>query len=118
MDIASRNCSAASAGPSVRTVAAPPCFSTRRTASSTAHSSCGLTVKPSERVSISIASGVKIIFPPVAGTRLMQTRMFIRVPYDKGDELHRSNLSDARMKDDRTNYEFVIPFHSRLEIGD
>ena len=44
--IASRSWSVASSGPSVRTVLDPPCASTIRTASSTAHSSCGLTVKP------------------------------------------------------------------------
>ena len=44
--IASRSWSVASSGPRVRTVLDPPCASTIRTASSTAHSSCGLTVKP------------------------------------------------------------------------
>ena len=44
--IASRSWSVASSGPSVRTVLLPPCASTIRTASSTAHSSCGLTVNP------------------------------------------------------------------------
>ena len=54
----------------------PPCASTIRTASSTAHSSCGLTVKPRWRVSIAEPSAVRTIRPPVAGTRLTQTRMF------------------------------------------
>ncbi len=44
--IASRSWSVASSGPSVRTVLVPPFASMSRTASSTAHSSCGLTVKP------------------------------------------------------------------------
>ena len=44
----------------------PPCASTIRTASSTAHSSCGLTVKPRYRVSIAEPSAVRTIRPPVA----------------------------------------------------
>ena len=74
--IASRSCSSASAGPSVSTSTSPPCCSTRRTASSTAHSSCGLIVKPRWRVSIACSSGVRTIRPPVIGTRLTQTRTF------------------------------------------
>src|SRR5262249_49239365 len=75
--IASRSWSAASSGPSVRTVVVPPPASTIRTASSTAHSSWGLTVNARNFVSIARSSGVNVIFPAVAGTRLTQTRMFI-----------------------------------------
>ena len=71
----SRSCSAASGGPRVSTVALPPCCSTRRTASSTAHSSCGLTVNPDIRVSTSCSSAVTTILPPTIGTRLTQTRI-------------------------------------------
>ena len=78
--IASRSCSAAASGPSVRTVELPPCASTMRTASSTAHSSCGLTVNPRYRVSISCSSAVRVTRPPVAGTRLTQTRTFTLSP--------------------------------------
>src|SRR5439155_24382254 len=42
-----------------------------------AHSSCGLIVNPRYRVSISCPSGVRVIWPAVAGTRLMQVRTFI-----------------------------------------
>src|SRR4051794_17928871 len=76
--IASRSWSSASTGPSVRTLDEPPPASTIRTASSTAHSSCGLIVNPRCRVSISSPSAVRKIRPPVAGTRLTQTRTFIR----------------------------------------
>ena len=41
-----RSCSAAAGGPSVSAVVEPPWASTSRSASSTAHSSCGLIVKP------------------------------------------------------------------------
>ena len=71
----SRSCSSASAGPSVRTTTSPVCASTIRTASSTAHSSCGETVKPRCFVSSACASSVSTIFPPVIGTRLTQTRI-------------------------------------------
>src|SRR5689334_630598 len=77
--IASRSWSAASSDPSARTVVVPPPASTIRTASSTAHSSCGLTVKARNFVSIARSSGVSVILPAVAGTRLTQTRMFIGV---------------------------------------
>ncbi len=57
------------------TVAAPPWRSTSRTASSTAHSSCGLTVNPDIRVSTSWPSAVTTILPPTIGTRLTHTRI-------------------------------------------
>ncbi len=44
--IASRSWSIDSSEPRVRTVLVPPWVSMMRTASSTAHSSCGLTVNP------------------------------------------------------------------------
>ena len=70
----SRSCSSASGGPSVSTTdCAAARASTIRTASSTAHSSCGLIVKPRCRVWISCASSVRTILPPVIGTRLTQT---------------------------------------------
>src|SRR4051794_2153933 len=72
--IASRSWSIASSEPSVRTVLVPPFDSTIRTASSTAHSSCGLTVNPRNFVSIACSSAVRLILPAVAGTRLTQTR--------------------------------------------
>ena len=75
--IMSRSCSSASGGPSVSTVQEPPCASTIRTASSAAHSSCGLTVKPRWRVEIARSSSVSTILPPVSGTRLTQTSTFI-----------------------------------------
>ena len=56
--IASRSCSSASAGPSVRTTDSPPWASISRTASSTPHSSCGLIVNPRCLVSIACASSV------------------------------------------------------------
>ncbi|GIV00013.1 MAG: hypothetical protein KatS3mg014_1628 [Actinomycetota bacterium] len=59
----------------------PPCASTMRTASSTAHSSWGLTVQPENRVSISCSSGVSVIFPPVVGTRFTQTSTFTASPH-------------------------------------
>src|SRR4051794_4875817 len=76
MAIASRSCSSAAAGPSVRTAVEPPSFSTMRTASSTPHSSCGLIVWPRNFVSIACPSAVSTMRPPVCGTRLTQTRMF------------------------------------------
>src|SRR3954454_12228549 len=51
-----------------------------RTASSTAHSSCGLTTKPRNFVSMSRLSTVSVIRPPVAGTRLTQTSTFTETP--------------------------------------
>ncbi len=72
-----RNCSSATAGPSVATVTDPPNRSTSRTASSTAHSSCGLIVKPDVFVSIARRSAVSVIAPPTVGTRLTQTRISI-----------------------------------------
>src|SRR5438067_7144792 len=71
--IASRSCSTASGGPSVSTTESPLLTSTRRTASSTPHSSCGLIVKPRCWVLIARASSVSTIRPPVIGTRLTQT---------------------------------------------
>jgi len=47
------------------------------TASSTAHSSCGLTVNPDIAVSMSSPSGVSLIVPPTMGTRLTQTQISI-----------------------------------------
>ena len=82
--IMSRSCSSASGGPSVSTVDEPPCCSISRTASSTPHSSCGLTVKPRWRVEIARSSSVSTIFPPVRGTRLTQTRTFIGSGADAG----------------------------------
>ena len=72
-----RNCSCAAAGPSVTTVTDPPNRSTSRTASSTAHSSCGLIVKPDALVSIARRSAVSVIAPPTVGTRLTQTKISI-----------------------------------------
>ncbi len=71
----SRSCAAASGGPSVRTVTEPPDRSVICTASSTAHSSWGLTVNPDSRVSTSWPSGVTTTLPPTIGTRFTQTRM-------------------------------------------
>ena len=62
------------------TATLPPCRSTRRTASSTAHSSCGLTVNPDIRVSTSWPSAVTTILPPTIGTRLTQTAISTIVP--------------------------------------
>src|SRR5690606_15795566 len=62
-------------GPAASTVALPPCLSTSRTASSTAHSSCGPMVNPRWRVSMSRPSSVSGTLAPGAGTRLTQTRM-------------------------------------------
>src|SRR4051812_12020781 len=78
--IASRSCSSASAGPRVSTTDSPPCASTRRIASSTPHSSCGLMVKPRWRVSSACSSAVRTILPPVSGTRFTQTRIFMSGP--------------------------------------
>jgi hypothetical protein len=75
----SRSWSAAAGGPRVSTVTLPPWRSISRTASSTAHSSCGLTVNPDMRVSTSCPSAVTTIFPPTIGTRLTQTRISIAV---------------------------------------
>src|SRR5260370_1210979 len=72
---APRSCSIAAAGPRVSTQTEPPCRSVIRTASSTAHSSCGLIENPDARVAASCPSGVTAILPPTVGTRLMQTRI-------------------------------------------
>jgi hypothetical protein len=61
--------------PRVSTDTVPPSRSVSWTASSTAHSSCGLTVNPDIRVSTSCPSSVTVILPPTVGTRLTQTRM-------------------------------------------
>src|SRR5262249_15348692 len=74
---AARSWSTDASGPSVSTVAEPPFASTSRTASSTAHSSWGLTVKPRYRVSISRSPSTRRMRPAVAGTRLTQTRTFM-----------------------------------------
>src|SRR5262249_41413478 len=71
----SRTWSAASGGPSVSTVTVPPIRSVIWTASSTAHSSCGLTVKPDMVTSTSSPSGVTAIAPPTIGTRFTQTQI-------------------------------------------
>ena len=71
----SRSWPAASGGPRVSTVTEPPSRSVICTASSTAHSSCGLTVKPDIVVSTSSPSGVTMIAPPTIGTRLTQTQI-------------------------------------------
>ena len=71
----SRNWSAACGGPRVSTVTEPPSRSTICTASSTPHSSCGLTVKPVIAVSTSCSSGVTTIVPPTIGTRFTQTQI-------------------------------------------
>ena len=70
-----RSCSSASTGPSDTTVTEPPNRSTSRTASSTAHSSCGLMVNPDALVSMARESAVSVIAPPTVGTRLTQTRI-------------------------------------------
>ena len=66
----SRSWSAASAGPRVSTVTPPPYRSVSRTASSTAHSSCGLTVNPDMRVSSSWPFGEDHDFPADHGDPL------------------------------------------------
>src|SRR5690348_13793968 len=68
-----RSWSTASGGPTVSTVTRPPVASASRIASSTAHSSCGLTVKPTCRPSTACASSVSRIWLEESGTRLMQT---------------------------------------------
>ena len=73
----SRSWSAASGGPSVSTVTVPPSRSASWTPSSTAHSSCGLTVNPDIRVSTSCPSELTMTLPPTIGTRLTQTRISI-----------------------------------------
>ena len=72
---APRSCSIAASGPRVSTETEPPSRSVICTASSTAHSSCGLIENPDARVSTSCPSGVTAILPPTVGTRLMQTRI-------------------------------------------
>ena len=73
--MASRSCSTAASGPRVSTETPPPRRSVICTASSTAHSSCGLIENPDIRVSTSCPSGVTAIVPPTVGTRLTQTRI-------------------------------------------
>ena len=70
---APRSCSIAASGPRVSTDTVPPARSVICTASSTAHSSCGLMENPDIRVSTSCPSGVTAILPPTVGTRLTQT---------------------------------------------
>ena len=72
---ASRSWSIAASGPRVSTDTEPPARSVIWTASSTAHSSCGLIENPDIRVSTSCPSGVTAILPPTVGTRLTQTRI-------------------------------------------
>ena len=72
---APRSCSIAASGPRVSTDTEPPARSVICTASSTAHSSCGLMENPDARVSTSCPSGVTAILPPTVGTRLTQTRI-------------------------------------------
>ena len=72
---APRSCSIATSGPRVSTDTEPPARSVICTASSTAHSSCGLMENPDIRVSTSCPSGVTAILPPTVGTRLTQTRI-------------------------------------------
>src|SRR5690242_15015322 len=76
----SRSCPADSGGPSVSTVTEPPSRSVICTASSTAHSSCGLTVKPDIDTSMSMPSGSTMIAPPTIGTRLTQTQISTSAP--------------------------------------
>src|SRR5262249_585732 len=78
----SRSWPAASGGPSVRTVTEPPDRSVICTASSTAHSSCGLTANPDIRVSTSWPSAVTTTLPPTIGTRFTQTRTSMRLAPD------------------------------------
>ena len=73
-----RNCSSASDGPSVSRVSSPPICSMSWTPASTAFSSCGEIPNPRNLVSISCLSGVRISVPPASGTRLRQTRIFIK----------------------------------------
>src|ERR1700722_17684582 len=75
-----RSCSCASTGPSDTTVTEPPNRSASRTASSTAHSSCGLMVNPDALVSMAWLSAVSVIAPPTVGTRLTQTRISMAGP--------------------------------------
>ena len=79
-----RSCSSASVGPRVMTVTSPPWVSVSWTASSTAHSSCGLVVKPRWAASTAWPSTVTLMRAPGAGTRLTQTRILIRA----GSGLH------------------------------
>src|SRR6202043_122587 len=65
--------STARCAPRVSTDVVPPRRSVICTASSTAHSSCGLIENPDARVSTSCPSGVTAILPPTVGTRLTQT---------------------------------------------
>ena len=60
-------------GPHAGDHSLPPSRSVICTASSTAHSSCGLIENPDARVSTSCPSGVTAILPPTVGTRLTQT---------------------------------------------
>jgi len=69
------------AGPSDTTVTDPPKRSHSRTASSTAHSSCGLIVNPDIRVSTESPSPASMIVPPTVGTRLTQTRISTATPH-------------------------------------
>src|SRR6185437_14238947 len=62
----------------VSTETEPPSRSVICTASSTAHSSCGLIENPDARVSTSCRSGVTAIRPPTVGTRLMQTSISMK----------------------------------------
>ncbi len=79
-EIEKRSCSSASGGPTVRTVMSPPCASTSRIASSTAHSSCGLVVNARFRASTARWSAVSVIWAPGAGTRF--THASTRSPDD------------------------------------
>src|SRR6478735_539716 len=71
---ADRSCSTASASPSVSTEACPPVAPATCTASSTAHSSWVLVVKPAYRPSTAWPSSVRTTSPVESTTRLMQTR--------------------------------------------
>src|SRR6478672_3979710 len=70
---ADRSCSTASASPRVSTLARPPVAAATWTASSTAHSSWLLIVKPAYRPSTAWASSVSTTSPDESTTRLMQT---------------------------------------------
>ena len=68
-----RSCSTASASPRVSTVASPPSAAVTCAASSTAHSSCALIVKPAKRPSTDWLSSVSTTSLVESGTRFTQT---------------------------------------------
>ena len=77
---AERSCSTASASPRVITAALPPVAAATWTASSTAHSSWVLTVKPAYRPSTDWASSVRTTSPDESTTRFTQTSTSVMSP--------------------------------------